>query len=343
VPKTFPQNNVQFSCSAEAMPPGPLASHRDQVLAVRLMEHLVVPSFVLDSKGLVMIWNRACERLTGLSAREVVGTKDHWRGFYETPRPCLADLLFQGKPSDLNELYTQYALTTSGHFGLSAENWCAMPRIGSTRYLALDAGPIYDERGELLAVVETLRDITAQKQAQTALEALASSDGLTGLANRRMFDRHLEEEARRARRSTSPLSVLMIDIDYFKNYNDALGHVKGDQCLRQIAELIASQMLRSGDLAARYGGEEFTVILPSTPIAGALAVADRILTAIEALALPHPCSSLSTHVTLSVGAACKIGCDEAELITAAADAALYWAKRSGRNRAVAAASPIKTD
>jgi diguanylate cyclase (GGDEF)-like protein len=293
-----------------------------------------VPAFVLDKGGSVMIWNRACERLTGLPAREVVGTKQHWRGFYETPRPCLADLLFQGRTEDLHALYAQYALTTSGHFGLSAENWCAMPRRGSVRYLAIDAGPIYDESGELLAAVETLRDITVQKQAQLALEALASSDGLTGLANRRMLDQHLEAECRRARRNATAVSLLMIDIDHFKNYNDAAGHQRGDQCLRQVGNVIASQILRPGDLAARYGGGEFAVILPSTAIDGALTVADRILTAMKAASLPHPASPSANHVTLSIGAACTLGDDPLELI-AAADAALYRAKREGRNRAIA--------
>jgi diguanylate cyclase (GGDEF)-like protein len=234
----------------------------------------------------------------------------------------------------LHALYAQHALTTSGHFGLSAENWCAMPRLGSVRYLAIDAGPIYDESGELLAAVETLRDITVQKQAQLALEALASSDGLTGLANRRMLDQHLEAECRRARRSLMAVSLLMIDIDHFKNYNDAAGHQRGDQCLRQVGKVIASQMLRSGDFAARYGGEEFAVILPSTAIDGALTVADRILTAMKAASLPHPASPAANHVTLSISAACTHGGDPLELI-AAADAALYRAKREGRNRAIA--------
>jgi len=220
-------------------------------------------------------------------------------------------------------------------FGLSAENWCAMPRVGSTRYLAIDAGPIYGERGELLAVVETLRDMTSKKQAQIALEALASSDGLTGLANRRMFDKHLNQECRRARREVSPVSLLMIDIDYFKNYNDSLGHHRGDECLRMVAAVISDQMLRPGDLAARYGGEEFAVILPSTPLAGAVSVANRILIALDAATLPHPTSPIANRVTVSIGVASgKYLHNEFDLI-ARADAALYEAKRNGRHQVAA--------
>jgi diguanylate cyclase (GGDEF)-like protein len=311
-------------------------SSNDRLLAVRLMEHLVIPTFVLDTSGRVMIWNRACERLTGVCAKELIGTREHWRAFYETPRPCLADILFKGTASELASLYAQHSLTTSGHFGLTAENWCAMPRVGATRYLAIDAGPIFDENGQLLAVVETLRDVTAQKQAQLALEALASSDGLTGLANRRMFDRTLEQELRRAGRNQLPLSLLMIDIDFFKTYNDVAGHQKGDQCLRQVAAMIAGEMLRPGDLAARYGGEEFAVILPNTALEGAITVADRILTALSALALRHPHSPISAHVTLSIGAA-SASRGEASAIIGAADAALYQAKQEGRNRVIAAA------
>jgi diguanylate cyclase (GGDEF)-like protein len=210
-----------------------------------------------------------------------------------------------------------------------------MPRVGSTRYLAIDAGPIYDDRGELLAVVETVRDMTAKKQAQIALEALASSDGLTGLANRRMFDKHLRQECRRAQREASPISLMMIDIDYFKNYNDALGHQRGDECLRMVGAVIADQMLRPGDLAARYGGEEFAVILPNTPLAGGISVADRILISINAAALSHPTSPVANRVTVSIGVASgKYLHNEFDLI-AAADAALYQAKRNGRHQVAA--------
>jgi PAS domain-containing protein len=126
------------------------------------MEHLVVPTFVLDPDGRVMIWNRACERLTGLLGSEVVGTKEHWRGFYDEPRPCLADLVLQGASGEA--LYAELAPHTSDPGALTAENWCVMPQIGSRRYLAVDAGPIFSESGELLAVVETLRDITIQHE-----------------------------------------------------------------------------------------------------------------------------------------------------------------------------------
>ena len=106
-----------------------------------------------------------------------------------------------------------------------------MPHLGSRRYLAIDAGPIFSDSGELIAAVETLRDITAQREAELALKALASSDGLTGLANRRRFDEHLASEWRRAQRDHIPLGLLMIDVDHFKTFNDGAGHQAGADCL----------------------------------------------------------------------------------------------------------------
>ncbi len=312
---------------------------RDRLFAVRLMEHLVVPVFVLEPRGHVLIWNRACERLTGVRASEVVGTKEHWRGFYESPRPCLADLLLRNERGDLSSLYAERIQSAENREGLSAENWCAMPRAGSMRYLAIDAGPIYDDLGQLVAVVETLRDITAQKEAQLSLQALASADGLTGLANRRTFDTRLEEEARRAQRAGHPISLLMIDVDHFKLYNDSLGHQAGDDCLRRVAKLITGQVNRPGDLTARYGGEEFAVILPDTSLSGALAVADRIATSIAADAIPHV-QSPTAVVTASIGVACSGIASPLDIpaIVEAADAALYVAKTRGRNSVAVAPS-----
>lgn len=303
----------------------------DRNFAVRLMEHLVVPTFVLEPGGTVIIWNRACERLTGVAASDVLGRKEHWRAFYDAPRPCLADIVLQGTSAEL--LYAEVTRATADSISLSAENWCVMPKLGSRRYLALDAGPIYSETGELLAVVETLRDITLQHEAQTALQALASVDGLTGLSNRRTFDQVLDQECRRAQRDDTPISLLMVDIDRFKAFNDRLGHQAGDDCLKRIAGVIGGEILRPGDLAPRYGGEEFAVILPMIPPGGAFMVATRISRAVKLLALDQP-SSPTGLVTLSigVGTSTTAGTRQPEALIAAADSALYRAKRDGRNR-----------
>ena len=134
--------------------------------AVTLMENLVVPTFVLDAEQRVLVWNLACERLTGVRSGEVVGTREQWRAFYDAPRPCLADLVASGDADAMERLYSTHEEPGIPGFGVHAENWCSMPRRGQRLYLAVDAGPVYDEAGHLIAVVETLRDITEKKLAQ---------------------------------------------------------------------------------------------------------------------------------------------------------------------------------
>lgn len=316
----------------------------DQSFAIALMQHLVVPTFVLDASGRVLIWNRACERLTGVSAHEVIGSRKHCFAFYDEVRPCLADLIAEGRTDDIEGLYASYDVDSSVTLGFHVENWCRMPRAGTRLYLAVDAGPIFDEAGQLVAVVETLRDMTVQKEAQIQLEQLAAKDALTGLANRRAFDARLASEWRRAQRSGHVLSVIMVDVDHFKAYNDTYGHPQGDACLRSVASVLAGVAARTGDMAARYGGEEFVVVLPDTNEAGARVVAERIRAAIVAMQIPHVGSSAAEVVTVSLGVATA---DPARLsasaLLMAADQALYSAKRQGRNRVEIAPEAARDD
>ncbi len=218
-------------------------------------------------------------------------------------------------------------------FGVSVENWCVMPNMERQLYLAIDAGPIYDEGGSLIAVVETVRDITAQHEAQRNLEKLAARDGLTELANRRSFDEALSSEVRRAARDDKPLSLLMIDVDHFKSFNDHYGHQGGDECLRGVAKAIRGALLRAGDMAARYGGEEFAVILPNTDTTSASLIADRIRRMVEDLNVLHAGSTTAACLTVSVGGVTGKSSDlDATRLLAAADTALYASKRDGRNR-----------
>lgn len=316
--------------------PAASAVDTEREFAVNLMEHLVVPTFVIDAQCRVMIWNHACERLTGLPASEMLGKSEHWRGFYTTQRPCLADLIAQARTTEVDVYYPEHGSIEEPRYELYAENWCVMPHHGSRLYLAIDAGPIYDKDGKLIAVVETLRDMTLQKLAQTALQELANHDGLTGIANRRAFDETLKLEWRRAMRDNLPLSLLMVDVDHFKHYNDNYGHLAGDECLKKVASAMSDQMQRASDVVARYGGEEFAVILPNCTTEGATVVAERLRKAVEELAIPFINSELG-HVTVSVGVASVLPSpagDNWQLISTA-DSALYRAKASGRNCAVA--------
>ncbi len=174
----------------------------------------------------------------------------------------------------------------------------------------------------------------ALRLANTQLAQLSKTDSLTGIANRRYFDECLTLEYKRLARHQLPLSLVLLDIDYFKDFNDYYGHLAGDECLIRVATTIAACLQRPFDLAARYGGEEFACILPETDENGAWQLAENMRIAIEQLAIPHQRSAITSHVTASLGIAtiyCEARDRSIELL-AQADQALYAAKRAGRNQ-----------
>ena len=173
------------------------------------------------------------------------------------------------------------------------------------------------------------------------LRQLVFRDGLTGVFNRRHFDQQLANEWARASRSESPLSVILVDVDFFKRYNDLYGHQAGDDCLKSIAMALKTALRRPADMVARYGGEEFVCILPDTPFKDALVFSQRLEAVIRAMALPHADSDVSPFVTISLGVASRVESDDigvntvsdpAELVSLA-DARLYRAKSRGRGQA----------
>lgn len=179
--------------------------------------------------------------------------------------------------------------------------------------------------------------VNALTEAHDQQSALAKSDSLTGMANRRYFDEVLEKEFFRLRRSGGRLSLLMLDVDHFKAFNDKYGHIAGDDCLKQVADVFRKSVSRVSDLAARYGGEEFVGIMPETDNAGALAVAEQIRSAVESLQIAHESSSTARYVTVSLGVV-TLNCSEVDSTTsviARTDAQLYRAKTGGRNRIAA--------
>lgn len=179
--------------------------------------------------------------------------------------------------------------------------------------------------------LDTLRDL---KTARDELAVLSVTDALTGLANRRRLDDGMDAEYRRMCRMKAPLSIVMIDIDYFKMFNDTYGHVEGDECLRIVGAIIKKMLKRPQDLAARYGGEEFCCLLPGTNHEDAVSIATAIKDGIAAAGIPHATSSVANHVTVSVGVATVV-CDGVITLEQAvkmADERLYQAKVSGRNR-----------
>ena len=194
--------------------------------------------------------------------------------------------------------------------------------------------PIIGEDGRRYGRIWTFRDITELRRYWDMLVDLSTTDGLTELANRRRFDEFLDREWRRSMRDRTPLSLILMDVDFFKEYNDYYGHLAGDDCLRRFAGILRSLMRRPGDLVARYGGEEFACILPGADERGASALAEKIMRSINRLNIPHAASKAANRVTLSFGAATMVpkkGQSPEELVRLA-DHLLYSAKNGGRNQ-----------
>ncbi|MGC1777382.1 MAG: GGDEF domain-containing protein [Xanthobacteraceae bacterium] len=209
------------------------------------------------------------------------------------------------------------------------------------------------QNGKLYGTLVRLRASDQEKTEE--LRRLTVLDSLTGIANRRAFEEALDQEWRRTMRHHTPLSLLLIDVDYFKRFNDSYGHVAGDQCLRTVAQTLAKRARRAGEMAARYGGEEFAVLLPHTDIAAARRLGELICRAVREQEIPHEGSAVAPFVTISIGIACiadlprSAGAQSRDpandetpavpggvLLVETADRALYEAKLAGRNRVIAA-------
>lgn len=213
-------------------------------------------------------------------------------------------------------------------------------RSDGTRYPVEINASLIEEEGQkfIVAIAEDITELKQEqaslKRAKADLERLSREDGLTGIANRRHFDEYLAEEWERAARNGTELSVVIADIDHFKDYNDCYGHLAGDNCLRRIAQAFSAAVERPADLVARFGGEELAVVLPETSAAGARRVAEKIRCAVEALGIAHRASGVSSIVTISlgVGTAAPRENGASDGFLHEVDGALYRAKQHGRNR-----------
>ena len=203
---------------------------------------------------------------------------------------------------------------------------------------------LHPSTGVPTGILSMARDITKRKQAERelqeayhAIQMLAVTDQLTRLANRRRLDQYLSAEFRRAQREGEPLSLLLMDVDFFKSYNDTYGHLRGDSCLKQIAEAAMDVVTRPADLVARFGGEEFAIVLPNTASEGATVIAEQLCAQVRGRNLPHS-GSAEGIVTVSIGCATMVPAphQNAPQLIQRADDALYTAKRNGRNRVIVA-------
>ncbi|MCS0584547.1 diguanylate cyclase [Massilia pinisoli] len=264
---------------------------------------------IVEACGRVQYANPACDRYLGYAPEELVGLS-------------LKDLL------DCPEAGCCEGLDAIGNGTREVK---IRHRDGGLRAMDLTMTPMHATDGLFVAL---LHDITHHKQSEDALQRAALLDPLTKIANRRHFDAFLEKEWQRAIRNAQPLSLVVLDVDHFKLYNDTLGHAAGDVCLQRVARTLQDHAARPTDLAARYGGEEFVLLFAETPAENAARLAEMIRTAVEAQEIPNPRSPTSTWLTVSVGVATIVPTqlDAIDNLFVCADRAMYAAKAGGRNR-----------
>ena len=274
--------------------------------------------------GNIVRWNPAASRLFGLN---------YDYAFKHNIQDIAADQWHEDMPAILKQI------VSSPEQQMEIELRCRL-HTGSLRDVELKLSQIRDGQGNMLGLSMFVSDISTRTRAQAALdemnrrlEMLSYQDDLTGIANRRRFDLAIEQSWREARRQQSPVSLAIIDIDYFKHYNDSLGHLAGDACLRKVATALSQTIRRSSDLLARYGGEEFVILLPQTGNPGAKALLTQCQEKIKEENIRHPDSSVDARITFSCGIATMIPeTDDPTTLIRMADKQLYRAKLSGRNK-----------
>jgi len=242
-------------------------------------------------------------------------------------------------PDDM-ESVVNFCVTQSKAGTDHEADYRALTKDGSYVWIRDVVHVVRNEDGEVDSLVGFMFDISERKKTeeelislQKELEELSFKDGLTGVANRRMFDSIMEEEWLKARRNHQPLSLIMLDIDYFKQYNDHYGHIQGDDCLKRVGQTLSSSAARSRDFFARFGGEEFMLVLPETDAEAAKKIAERCRNLLFKEQIPHEKSDVSQILTISLGVGTIIPThkDESTAFIDEVDKRLYQAKQSGRN------------
>jgi len=285
---------------------------------------------VIEPSGRIQYTNPACDRYLGYAAGELSGA-------------ALDDLLAPSVAQEYLDLFGQGMAQGADPACRGAREVLIRRRDGVLRAMDFTLTPMAADQPLFVAL---LHDITHHKQSENALQRAALADPLTKIANRRHFDSFMDKEWQRAVRSGEPLSLVVLDVDHFKGYNDSLGHAAGDTCLQQVAMALQSHALRATDLAARYGGEEFVLLFGETGFEAACALAEAIRAHVEALNIPNPRSSTSRWVTASLGVATIVPTqlDDIKEFFVCADRAMYAVKDAGRNgvRAVRMGATLDT-
>jgi diguanylate cyclase (GGDEF)-like protein len=315
----------------DQLPPTPAASGGHSHLSARVLALANLGLVVVDTDQRIVMWNQWMASHSGQSAHRVMD-KDLFDVFPELRGQRLEQAVHSAMQSNLPQQLAP-SLNRSPFPLYPAGTWG-----GERLEQAVSVTPFSEgkQRYCLIEVRDTSTTVGRERQLRGQAEALRAQsyiDGLTGIANRRHFDVALDRELRRAQRNNGQMSLLLMDIDSFKAYNDHFGHQQGDACLIQVAEAFAATLQRPADLAARYGGEEFAAVLPDTGSEQAAQVAESIRARIAALGLAHSPAAARPHVTMSIGVATfdKDRLCEPAAMLAAADQCLYAAKHAGRD------------
>jgi diguanylate cyclase (GGDEF)-like protein/PAS domain S-box-containing protein len=284
----------------------------------------VIFHFGLDLKARYI--SPSAEQLLGWTPREIKelgGEANSNTLLHPEDAPKVAEAISRHLRGEIDELKLEFRMIRKDGVAVWVETNCRTVRDSET--------------GHPSDLILTMRDISLKKAVEAELSELARRDGLTGLANRRAFDEALKREWGRTLRDGSQISLLLVDVDHFKSFNDRNGHQVGDDCLRAVAAALDKAVARPADLVARYGGEEFVIILVDTDQEGAVHIARTVLAEVDALRISHPHSSESPWVTVSIGAATAMAMAGGSIrmpegLLQAADTALYKAKAAGRHR-----------
>ncbi len=278
---------------------------KERELVKKIINASSTPIFVVDNNHKVIYWNKACEKLTGIRKYDMIGTDNYWKLFYEEKRPCLLDFIIDNKEDQLDKYYEKSDTIDCLPGSICVERWVDNIN-GKKMYLRGTANALLNQKDEIIGAVQTIEDLTKHKQMQESLKEsqkqlseLALKDPLTGLYNYRYLVDRMASELKRAQRNALSLSVVMLDIDYFKAINDAYGHTFGDQALEQFS-LFIKNMCRENDIAARFGGEEFVLVLPDTDKNGLKEFISRFETAINTHEFKIPPHTIK--ISISIGA-----------------------------------------
>jgi diguanylate cyclase (GGDEF)-like protein len=291
-----------------------------QKIFEKIIKSLSVPAFAIDKNHKVIFWNTACEELTGVLAPEVLGTSNHWKGFYAEERPCMVDLIVNGKQHQISECYQSNSDLKSPTIGAYRyENWL-LTKKGS-KFIAFEANGIFDDQGELIGGFEVLFDLTGYKE---HLNFLAHYDYLTKLPNRSYLEEKVDITIKNCEKDKKKCAVLFLDLDKFKHVNDNLGHDAGDVLLKEVA-IRLQKSVRNVDTVARQGGDEFVILLDNIKDKEELHIIARKI--LSSFSKPFNVKGQEISIGASMGIAIypDNGTSAQELLKNA-DSSMYWNK-----------------